>query len=468
MTKVALIKSPSTYADWYKQPMLGLTYLAAIAESSGYECKVFDAYFNSWTSQQLVDNVCDYKPDLAGFTAMTHEISRSAAIAEEIKKRLHIPMLVGGCHVSALPEKTLEEFPVFDYGIYGEGEKTIQELLSSLEKGNSGLSLIKGLAFRDSDGRIRLNEPRPLLSTEELNNLPFPALHQYYNEAERPLAKPNANYVIMASRGCPFGCIFCMRVLGDKVRQRSVENVFREMELAREKFGARSFDFLDEIILSRSDFSLRFLQKMIDSGLAQKIKWRGSTRVDLVDPETINLAKRSGCYRLGLGVESGDDAILKSIGKRITVAQIKNAVKIIHDGGIAICAYFILGHPNETQETIRKTVDLAARLNTELIAVGIMVPYPGTKIFEMAQKNEGGYRLLSSDWQEFDKYGGKSLELKALPYEQLVKWQKKAYLYFYIKNYRFWDLLKIFWEKRKAVKFFIFNRRSKKGNYEKL
>lgn len=459
MTKIALVKASSTYADWYKQPTLGLAYIAAAAESRGFECRIFDAYFNSWKAGQLIDKICDYKPDLLGFTAMTHEIIPSAVIAGQIKKRLNVPVVIGGCHVTALPKKTLEEFPVFDYGIYGEGEKTILELLILFRDKNTEPSSIKGLVYRGEDGRINQNPARPLLSAQELDDLPLPSFHHYYNADEKPLAKTGVYYVIMTSRGCPFGCIFCMRVLGDRVRQRSVENVFREIELAVERFGACNFDFLDEVFLSRSDFTSRLLQRLIDSGLSQKIKWSGSSRVDLVQPGIVKLAKESGCYRLGLGAESGDDGILSGIGKRITVPQIKKAVKIIREGGISVCAYFILGHPNETLETIRKTVDLAVGLKTEMIAVGIMVPYPGTRVFEMAQKGEGGYNILSTNWLEFDKYGGRALELQQVPYRQLVKWQRKAYLYFYIKNFRIKDLFGFIWKTKKAISFFIKNRK---------
>lgn len=154
-----------------------------------------------------------------------------------------------------------------------------------------------------------------------------------------------------------------------------------------------------------------------------------------------------------IGVESGDNEILKAINKGITVEQVRNAVKIIKDSGILVGTYFILGHPNETLETIKKTINLAAELNTHTIAVGLMVPYPGTKIYDMAQRGEGGYRLLTEDWSQYDKYGGRVLEVGELTFKQLSYWQAWAMIYFYLKNFRFLDLAKFFIKYRRGIVF---------------
>jgi radical SAM superfamily enzyme YgiQ (UPF0313 family) len=164
------------------------------------------------------------------------------------------------------------------------------------------------------------------------------------------------------------------------------------------------------------------------------------------------LAKRAGCFKLGLGVESGDNAVLKTIGKGITVDEVRAAVKAIKDAGIAVDAYFILGHPNETRETVKRTIDLAVELNTDMIAVGLMVPYPGTRIFDMANRGECGYRLLSRDWSQYDKYGGKVLEVKGLPHKELERLQMRALVSFYVKNLKLRAAAAYFWRRRRAVR----------------
>jgi radical SAM superfamily enzyme YgiQ (UPF0313 family) len=246
-----------------------------------------------------------------------------------------------------------------------------------------------------------------------------------------------------------------MQALGRRARRRSAENVCREIEHAISAYGAHTIDFADELFLFNTRQTRDLLQAMIDKGLSRRIRWTGLARADFVTEELAALARKSGCHRLEMGVESGDDEILKAIGKGITVEQVKKAVRIINEAGIPLGTYFILGHPNETRETLKKTVDLAVELNTDTIAVGLMVPYPGTRVFEMARRGEAGYRLLTQDWSQYDKYGGKALEVAGLPYHDLVKWQRRAILNLYLKNFRFLDALRYLWQRRRAFQYLV-------------
>lgn len=362
--------------------------------------------------------------------------------------------MIGGCHATALPQRTLTEFPDFDYAIYGEGERAFLNLVRWVN-GEGGVDpySIQGLVYRDGD-EIYVNARPDFLSSQELDQLPLPDLGDYYGDDPAALKPGEACYVLVSSRGCPYNCAFCMQVLGRQVRRRTPEKVIEEMERAIERWGAHTFDFYDEIVLYDSSQTRKLLNLMIEKGFPQRIKWCGATRADQVEPDLMRLAKKAGCFRLGIGVESGDDQVLKTIGKRITVEQVKRAVKIMKDVDIAVDAYFILGHPGETEASVKKTVDLATELNTDTIAVGLMVPYPGTRIYEMALRGQAGYKLLSEDWSQYDKYGGKALELEGLPYEDLVRWQRKALINLYLKNFRPLDLLRYAWKRRKALAFF--------------
>ena len=209
--KIAFVKVPATYADWYKRPVLGISYISAYLESNGFDCKIFDAYFTSWSEEKLLSSLKEYKPDAVGLTAMTHEIIQTARIASLLKEQLNVPTFIGGSHATALPKGTLEEFPVFDYGVYGEGEKTVLELLQYIQQGTPNLSEIKGLVYRN-EGHICVNEPRSSLTSEELDTLPYPAFHHYYGDNPRALADKDSYYVMFISRGCPYSCAFCMQV----------------------------------------------------------------------------------------------------------------------------------------------------------------------------------------------------------------------------------------------------------------
>jgi len=455
--RIALVKPPPTYADWNRYPVLGLSYLGSCIEHSGFDCEIFDAHFNGWSENELLARITNYQPDVVGITAMTHEIIPAASIAKSIKKEFGIPIIIGGCHVTALPERTLIEFPVFDFGVYGEGEKTIVELLHYLHKRSPApdLESINGLVFRNEEGSVCVNEPRPFLTPKELDALPYPAFHHYYEKNRHFLSGKHGSYVMITSRGCPYNCAFCMRVLGTKVRRRSAENVCQEIEYALSTYNIHTISFIDDVFLFDSEDTRQLLHLMIESGISKRIRWGAQIRADSATPELIALAKKAGCSHLDMGVESGDNEILKKIGKGVTVARVKHAVRIIKKAGISLNTYFILGHPGETKSSLLRTVKLATELNTNEIAVGCMVPYPGTRIFNMAQHDEGGYRLLNYDWSQYDKYFARALEIKGLPYKVLARWQKYAVIGLYLRNFRFFDAIRFFWRRKRALAFLI-------------
>jgi len=454
--KVALVKVPPTYSTWHHRPALGLSYLACVLEKNGIDVKIFDAHFNRWTTKQLITNLFSYKPTLIGITAMTHEIKPAAEIVSVVKENLECKAVVGGPHITALPLRTLREFPVFDYGIQGEGEKTLPNLVGKIvnENGKQLLSL-DGLVFRSKHGEICCNKPASFLTSEELNSLPYPSFHQYFGSNSQALSKKNDEYAIVSSRGCHYNCAFCMRVLGNNVRWRSPENIVEEIKFAVSQYGAHTIDFVDEIFLTDTPRTRQILQTIIDEGLNRRIRWSGLTRANLVTQDIIALAKESGCKRIEMGVESGNDEVLKRISKAITTQQVKKAVDIIKNQGIYLVTYYILGHPGETKETIDDTIRFSAELNTDHIAVGLMVPYPGTRIYEYALSGQMGYKLLTEDWNQYDKYGGNALELTGLPHDELIRMQKKMYLNLYLKNHRVKDLFKFSWKRRSAFIYFL-------------
>lgn len=457
--KVAFVRPPSVHAYWKTQrPLLGVAYLVAHLESKGIACAVFDANFCTWSEEELLARVLAYTPDLIGISSMTHEIVRAHEIARRIRAVMpHIPIVVGGCHATALPQKTLEQFPAFSAAVYGEGEKTIEEIVAAIKNGpNVSFEGILGMAYRMRDGSLKTNPPRPRLSNEELDELSRPALHHYYDRPDA-LSDTDDWYVMLTSRGCPYQCAFCMQVLGHEVRRRSPEKVVDEIEFAVCNYGAHTIYFADEIFLFDDKHTHAILDLMIQRGIHKKIKWRCSTRINIVTETLLAKAKAAGCWALELGVESGNDEILRNIQKNITREQVVRAVSMIKKSKIFAEALFILGHPNETRKTIRQTIDFAASLNTDAIAVGIMTPYPGTKVYEMAKKGEGGYRLLSTDWSDYDKYGGRSLELKDIPLKELEMYQRQALLLFYCKNFRFADLAKFVFRYWKTISRLIIN-----------
>lgn len=408
---------------------VGLGYLAAVLKKQGIDVSVVDAKLDRLDFGQTIKRIMDLNPGMVGITAMTHEIKLAAALAEEIRKLSPDTFIaLGGVHVTALPEETLKKNEAFDIGVMGEGEMLLPELVRLVEKGGRDFSGLTGVAFR-KDGQVVISGASGRI--EELDELPFPAWELF----------PRAgDYIIVTSRGCPYSCIFCMQASGKRVRRRSAPNVVAEMENALALKKPNRFMFFDETFALDKKRVHDICDLLIKKRLNKKIKWSATTRVDSVDKELLQKMKDAGCDHIEFGVESGNEEVLKKIKKGITIEQAVNAVKIAKDLDLHTEIGFILGHPDETAETAYQTIYLASRLNTNYVQLGIMVPYPGTEVAEMAQKGLGGYKLLSHNWSDYNKQLGNALELKNLSRKDLERIQFAGYLKLFIFNRRYKDL----------------------------
>jgi radical SAM superfamily enzyme YgiQ (UPF0313 family) len=175
---------------------------------------------------------------------------------------------------------------------------------------------------------------------------------------------------------------------------------------------------------------------LLDLGLDRRMYWLCQTRVDSVDRDTLRLMARSGCRYIAFGVESGSPGILESAGKRIDKDRVRQSVREAHEAGIRVDNFFIIGLPGESRETVRETIRFAIELDSDFAAFFLLVPYPGSRMFEMARRGEGGLRLLTLDWDLYGLQMGRSLELETLPRSVLERLQFEAYLRFYLRPRR--------------------------------
>jgi len=413
---------------------LGLGWIAACLLQRGHSVQVLDAKNQPITDEDVRRHVAEFQPRIFGVTAMTHEIHAAAhacAVVKEVSP--NILTIVGGPHTSALPERTLEEFPSVDVAAVAEGEATMCELASAIEAAppEAVLAEIRGIAFRLRDKVFRTPN-RPWL--ENLDELPFPAWHLF----------PRVFWPSFASRGCPFGCVFCQRVMGRRLRVRSVDNVLAELDALEQQVGQRTTWFQDETFGLNPRWCGEFIDKMIarNERIGYVWTWGGNSRGNLADLSLYRRLKEAGCTNVSFGVESGNDLILRRIGKAITRSMALEAIATAKRAGLRTAAFFILGHPGETLKTALQTVHLAATCGANSIAVGVMVPYPGTEVWHMARAGQYGYRLLSEDWRVYDKYFGNALAVGGLSHRLLETLQVVTYVWYYIHNLRLRDLIK--------------------------
>ena len=418
---------------------LGLAYIAASLEGHGATVEVIDGKGLGLTARQIVDQVVEKKPLLVGFSAMTHELNRAAELASGVKERSPaIHTLIGGAHTNALPAETLAAFPQFDFACCGEGELATVQLLEALQQRRSAAG-IAGIAWRDG-ARPVANPRAPAIA--DLDRLPFPAWH---------LFPWTPHFPVYTARGCPYRCNFCMRAMGSRYRARTPDNVVAELEVLVDKHRATSFTFEDETFMIDRARTHRLLDLIEARGLS-RLRWMANLHAKTVDEELAARLAHAGCASIGTGVESGNEEVLARAGKGLTVEGAKSAVRTLKDAGLEVRAFFIFGHPHETWSTALDTVRLAAELNPAQASFGIMVPYPDTAVADMAARGQGGYKLLSLDWADYDKYLGNALELEALPRPALELLQILAYLWLYLKNGRLRDLAGFAWKHRGAAR----------------
>lgn len=447
--RIALVLPPAEKVaekkDTPQYQHIGLGYLAAALEKNGIDVKVIDAKLNRLDFNQTLTAIIDLKPDIIGFTAMTHEINMADSLAKRAKEIMPgIKTVIGGVHVTALPAETLARYPSFDFGIRGEGESSFPELLNCIGN-NHDPSPLSGIVYRAGADVLLSQPPR---SIDDLDALAFPAWHQFLNASE---------YIIITGRGCPFSCIFCMQALGRKVRKRSPDNVVNEMERVINERKPKRFLFYDETFTLDKGRVYEICDLIIKKGINKLVKWSVTTRVDSVDSDILLKLKEAGCNHIEFGVESGDESVLRSIQKNITLRQAETAIKTAKELGFHTEGAFILGHPNETLETAYKTIHFAAKLNPDIIQLGIMVPYPGTEVAKFAKEGKGGYKIISENWSEYNKQLGNALELENLNRSDLERLQLIGYIKLFVLNKRFIDFMAFAWSYKREFFSFLRN-----------
>lgn len=443
--RVVLINPPplAIVEPWYDRPewgRIGLAYLAAnLRQHPGFEVSIVDAKLEKLDFHQTSSRVAALEPHVVGLTAFTNEIKPAAYLAALIKERQpSVLTVIGGVHVTALPRQTLEEFASFDIGVVGEGEITLIELCDAV-RDDADLANVPGLVYR-KDGTVEQSESRPRILDQD--SIPHPAWD---------LLPPSTEYWVQTLRGCPFNCVFCMNHNGRVARTRSVENVIEEIEMIITTYHPTTIRFGDELFTVNMDRSRQLMSEMIDRGIGRKVKWDCQTHVRFVDYELFVQMKEAGCYQVDLGIETGDETALRKLGKGTNLPMILKAAEAARKARLPFGTFFIIGQPNETRESIKKTVDLAVEMNPHLPMIGLMCPYPGTEVSRMAAKEEGGYRLVSTDWDEYNKQIGGALQFANLTRSQIEWIQIFAYAKVFLYNFRFWDFLKFTWEYRKGA-----------------
>ena len=383
--KIALV-NPRIESYSGTMPPLGLLYIAALLEKSGFNVKIFDI---SPVDDKDIASIISYSPDVIGITILTDYFFRAKHITGTLKKNLPEAFIViGGVHVTVLPKESLIDFGV-DVGVVGEGEYTMLELCNSL-KHNTEWRDIAGIVFMDKNRKIVITAPRAYI--DNLDELPLPARHLLnFEEYLLPPGMIRGYWferatTVMTSRGCPFTCIWCgsQCTFGRKVRYRSINNVMLELQSLIEKHTVDCVWFVDDTFTLKNDRVLEFCDQMQKRKI--KLAWGCQAHVKTADFEMFQKMKKSGLVQLDFGVESGSNRILNYLKKNSDAVSIKKAFTLAKKAGIRTCATFMFGSPGEEKEDVLATFKLAREIKPDFTSSFFITPYPGTELMEMAVK----------------------------------------------------------------------------------
>lgn len=343
------------------------------------------------------------KPDIVGFTSDTMTFTKTVKLAKEVRKRLKIPFILGGVHITALPESFDD---TFDIGVIGEGERSLREILDIfLEFKNfpkKSLEKIKGIIYKQ-DEKVIKNDRRELI--ENIDELPYPArdltpMEEVYLKDQLNLFGVKRMATIMTSRGCPYNCVFCgSPVQWGKVRFHSPEYVIGEIKSLLEQYNIDGIMFWDDLFIAPKNRLIKLVELIKKEGLNKKLTFFGYARANLINEEICALLKSMGVKRLIFGFESGSERILSYLkGGTVKVNDNICAIKFCHKYGITISSGFIVGIPGETPEDLKKTYEFIKNNRLDNAHIYILTPYPGTDIWRDVEKLD-----LVSDKMDFSK-----------------------------------------------------------------
>ena len=375
---------------------LGLLNIATNLRDNGHSVKVYD--LNHTPEDTFLDDVERDKPKAIGYSVISSPSYNKMSELMLTTKIMHpdITSVVGGYHALARPNDFLRA----DYVIRGDGEQAMVDIL---------------------EGR----EPSKEIQRIDVNDIAFPDKEFLNPNLYRMKQNGKKTSSIYSSRGCPFSCVFCGNY-DRKVRFREPDNIRSELEQLT-NMGFESLYFLDDAFT----LSTKHAKNISDVAKEFDMPFRITTRADLLDEQTIKYMSERGLEIASLGIESGDDDVLKNVGKRMTTADNERAVEMLHKYGVDVKGFFMFGLPGEGPKEATKTIDFSLRLREKGLTSAdfyAMTPFPGTPIYEDPLKH--GVRILNEDWDKYLEVGKRSTlpvaETSTLSAEQIQLLVNKA------------------------------------------
>jgi len=433
-------------------PPLGLTGIAAYLEREGIDSTIIDCYAYPESDQAIRKYLVEKRPAFIGLSCTTSSFLdgiRIAKMAKEIYPDIRV--VFGGAHVSALKERILEDFPVVDYCVNGEGEVTLTELIKSA--GESPGS-IQGIVYRDRGSGVCITGYRPNIT--DLDTLPFPAYEKLkgYPEAySLPIFNyprtPNASCI--SSRGCPYACTYCDRsVFRKSFRYNSAQYIYEHLAYLKRRFGVRHINFYDDQFTFNKERILTLTEMMMEGALS--MTFNCVARAEHVDVNLIRQMKRAGCWMISLGIETGDENLLAQHRKNADLRMLEEKIHIINQEGIRVKGLFMIGLPGETEETINKSIRYFLSLPIDELNVAKFTPFPGSPLYQ--DIHELGE--FEEDWEKMDCMNFLFIP-KGMTRDVLEKYFIRFYKAHFLRIRTLWNYFTMLWRSPDSWRRFIGN-----------
>ncbi len=379
MKKIVFIEpgSPDVHVfSRFGLPRLGVILLGTILKQAGYDVRIYVEDMERINLEDVLN------ADLVGISTISSTAPRAYAIADQLLEK-GVPVMMGGPHVTFMPEEALEHC---DFVLRGEAEENIIAFLQALERG-SGIEQVPGLSFKLGDSFFH-NPSAPRCM--DLDKLPFPDFSLINGKLKG--VQP-----MLTSRGCPYNCSFCAvtEMFGHRYRFRSIDNIMEELRTVPKD---KLVFFYDDNFTANLKHTKELLQRMIDEGVTPK--WSAQVRADCTkDIELLELMHESNCYYVYIGIESINPETLKEYRKEITLKEIENCIRRLHAYDVRVHGMFVFGGENDNTEVIESTVRFATRNRIDTVQFLILIPIPGTDFFRQIREED---RILSEDWSFYD------------------------------------------------------------------
>ncbi len=411
---------------------IDLAYIAACLQNVGVKVTIRDYPALGYTDadwEQFQNDLKLLRPDFVVMSTTAATIDKDVKALEVIKKfDPQILTICKGAYFAGSRVTWFNKYLDLDIAVPKEAEVTIPKLISAINKGCT-LNSVEGIFYKEKGSAIFRQTPlRPFVS--DLDSLPFPALDLLDNEL---YVRPDTNVpqtTIQVARGCPYRCSYCLSsaVYGEKLRLRSPKNIADEIQSCIDNFDIRNYFLRADTFTYDKHWSLAVCKTIIKRKF--DIEWVTTGHVDAICSERIDTMRRAGCWLVSLGIESGDETILQKVKPSINIKKIINSVLLCKKHGMMVYGFFIIGFPWETEESVLKTLDLIDELDLDFIEIHLLLPYPGTKMYDTFVE----LNLISDEgFSGYDHFQGAKCGTLYLTNNELLRFRSEGLKKFYFR-----------------------------------